>query len=64
MYSPTNPLVFQDRTRSPIEVRLVGKLDDSGESLVTMYWMKARGIPAYPAQYHKCIFAYISDLHL
>lgn len=53
----------EQRTRSPVEVRLPGSQTSPTGRPVFMYWMRTREDNNWDGPAQKCILAYISDLH-
>ncbi|KAH6917568.1 thioesterase-like superfamily-domain-containing protein [Coprinopsis sp. MPI-PUGE-AT-0042] len=62
--SPEECELQEERSRSPIALKVAAEHDTSKDGIVRyMYWMKARSIPKYETPFQKCILAYASDLH-
>ncbi|KAH9005014.1 thioesterase II [Lactarius hatsudake] len=53
----------QAREESPVAVKHAGEHIDPDGRRTFLYWMKAKTDKKFPAPLHKCIMAYISDLH-
>jgi len=47
-------MCVQERSRSPIELRVAAEHETSSEGIVRyMWWMRARSIPKYEAPFQK-----------
>ncbi|KAH9079283.1 thioesterase II [Lactarius deliciosus] len=53
----------QAREESPVAVKHAGEHIDADGRRTFLYWMKAKTDKQFSASLHKCIMAYISDLH-
>ncbi|KAH9059998.1 thioesterase II [Lactarius vividus] len=53
----------QAREESPVAVKHAGEHIDPDGRRTFLYWMKAKTDKKFPTSLHKCIMAYISDLH-